>query len=128
MSWLSNVWHESSARRELAALAERLGVAPQSTPGWAPALVAAVDQHAAAVRDILLFSGGRLGPIELVGYARGVQDVAIESGWQPAPRSDDADWTTNWVNARLAAVCLLAAAGTVAVAVTGGEPDPSLFF
>lgn len=144
MSWLPNAWYESAARRELSLLAQRLGLTtPQvqegprpaaSAPagwtpeGWAPALLATVDQHAAAVRDILLLSNGRLGPVELVGYARGIQDVAAEEGWSPTPHSADAGWAANWVNVRLAAVCLLAAAGTVAVAMSGGEADPSVFF
>ncbi|MPY84086.1 MAG: hypothetical protein GEV00_12370 [Actinophytocola sp.] len=125
MSWLLDAWRESGARRELTALGERLGLAGlPATPGWGPALVAMVDQHAAAVRDILQASTGRAGVVELAGYARGVQDVAHESGRMSTPLWQDADW----VNLRLAAVCLLAAAGTVTTALAGGDGDLSPLF
>lgn len=99
-----------------------------ATAGWAPALVATVDQHAAAVRDILMFSGDRVGTVELAGYARGIQDVAREAGWSPVPYAHGTRWASDWVNLRLAAVCLLAVAGTIAVAMAGGDADPSVFF
>lgn len=129
MSWLLGAWRESAARRELTALAERLGLAGlPATPGWGPALVARVDQHAAAVRDILQASTGRVGVVELASYARGVQEVAHESGWPSAPLRHDAAWSADWVDIRLAAVCLLAAAGTVTTALAGGDGDLSLLF
>ncbi|WP_106180302.1 DUF6401 family natural product biosynthesis protein [Prauserella shujinwangii] len=114
--WL-HVWHESAARRELASLADRLSRAGVGLGALTPGLLARVDQHAAAVRDILAFSGGRVDVVELAGYARGVQDVAAESGWQSAG--------TDWFALRLAAVCLLAVAGPVLLPGTG--LDPSLF-
>lgn len=102
---LLDSWYESSARRELTSLAEHLGLtAPSGLRGLAPWILAGVDQHAAAVRDILLFNGGRLGPVELAGYARGVQDVAREAGWRAAPCDQDAAWAADWVNLRLTAV------------------------
>lgn len=125
MSWFS----VAAAGRELASLGERLGMKSlPDTSGWAPALLAAVDQHAAAVRDILLLSSGSLGAVELAAYARGVQDVAMEGPWRPSRCTKDAVWGADWVNLRLAAVCLLTAAGTVAMTIGGGEADPSLFF
>lgn len=124
MGWLMHAWQESAARRELHALAERLGA---SAGGYPPGLLATIDQHAAAVRDILAFSGATLGPMDLVGYARGVQDVATESGWHPTAHSAGAGWAADWVNLRLAAVCLLAGIGAVAVVTGGGEIDPLLF-
>ncbi|WP_199433063.1 DUF6401 family natural product biosynthesis protein [Qaidamihabitans albus] len=120
--WL-NVWHESAARRELASLADRLGHAGLRLGSLAPGLLAAVDQHAASVRDILTLSGGRVSAAELAGYARGVQDVAAESGWR---LPGHASWTPDWVSLRLIAVCLLAVAAPVVVA--GGDADPLLFF
>lgn len=127
MGWLLNSWRESAARREVAGLSERLGlVFLPGTGTWTPNVVATIDQHAAAVRDILTLSGGKMSLSELACYARGVQDVARDAGWHPAPFTDDAGWTSDWVNLRLAAVCLLAAAGTVAVAMAGG--DPSIYF
>ncbi|PXY19065.1 DUF6401 family natural product biosynthesis protein [Prauserella muralis] len=119
MSWLLRAWQESAARRELAALADRLGSAGLSLSALAPGLLATVDQHAAAVRDILALSGSHVGPVELAGYARGVQDGSgTSAGWRPEPG--------DWVTLRLAAVCLLAAAGTVVV--NSGDVDPLLFF
>ncbi|MBK1788266.1 DUF6401 family natural product biosynthesis protein [Prauserella cavernicola] len=123
MGWLSNAWHESASRRELAALSDRLSRVGLAASGLAPGLLATVDQHAAAIRDILALSGDRVGAIELAGYARGIQDVAEESGWQPPARGAFAG---DWVSLRLLAVCLLATAGTVAV--TSGDIDPLLFF
>ncbi|MFF5992722.1 DUF6401 family natural product biosynthesis protein [Prauserella flavalba] len=123
MGWLLNAWHESAAKRELSALADRLSRVGLAVGGLAPGLLASVDQHAAAVRDILTLSGGRVGAVELAGYARGIQDAATESGWHPPLRDG---WDADWVTLRLVAVCLLAAAGTVAVA--GGDVDPLLFF
>lgn len=111
MGWLMTAWQESVARRELHALAERLGMV---AGGYPPGLLATIDQHAAAVRDILTLSGSTLGPLDLAGYARGVQDVAGESGWHPTAHSAGAGWArwgTDWVNLRLAAVCLLAGRG-----------------
>lgn len=129
MSWFLGASPVAAAGRELAALAERLGVKSlPDTSGWAPAMLAAVDQHAAAVRDILLLSSGSLGSVELAAYARGIQDVALEGPWRPSQCTKDAAWGADWVNLRLAAVCLLAVAGTVAVTAGGGEADPSLFF
>ena len=123
MSWLLNKWQESAARRELSLLAERLlGRAGMTLSGLAPDLLAAVDQHAAAVRDILTLGGSRVGVIELAGYARGIQDAATDLGWRTP---DEDSWTSDWVVQRLIAVCLLAVAGPVIVAVDG---DPLPFF
>jgi hypothetical protein len=59
-----------------------------------PALLAAVDQHAAAIRDILGLTAGRSGPVELAAYARGVRDAATEYGWPGGRISAGADWVT----------------------------------
>ncbi|GAB2651013.1 DUF6401 family natural product biosynthesis protein [Kribbella swartbergensis] len=87
MTWLRPL-QEASARRELARLRDRL------VPGlgsFEPALQAAIDQHAAAVRDILGLTAGRAGPVELAAYARGVLDAAGEQGWRSP---DIPDWVT----------------------------------
>ncbi|WP_202867750.1 DUF6401 family natural product biosynthesis protein [Kribbella pittospori] len=63
---------------------------------------AAIDQHAAAVRDILAMTAGRAGPIQLAAYARGIQDVAADRGWHPDTGAPD------WVTLRLLAACDLA--------------------
>ncbi len=59
-----------------------------------PALQAAMDQHAAAIRDILGLTTGSTGPVELAAYARGVRDAAVENGWAAARISSGADWVT----------------------------------
>jgi hypothetical protein len=102
MRWVGT-WLEASARRELGALSRLVFGRMVVTPG----VQAAIDQHAAAVRDILSLSPGRIGPVELAGYARGVQDGALHRGWRPA-----ADLSSDWVGLRLAAACSLTAAST----------------
>lgn len=75
--------------------------------GWAtlavtPALAAEVDQHGAAVRDILLLGvegAGTVGAVVLLAaYGRGLLDSAVDSEWAPA----------SWLGVRLMAVCRLA--------------------
>jgi hypothetical protein len=86
-----------------------------------PAVVAQLDQHAAAVRDILAFgvpSGRGVDPgVLLAGYGRGLVDQAAERG-RPVRRIGRGGWPhAEWLDLRLAAVCLLAdewrSAGTV---------------
>lgn len=84
-----------------------------TAPRWAPGLVAEVDQHAAAVRDILSLGHHGLGSVALADYARGVEDVARERGWRPG-RHD-------WVSLRLAGVCLLAMAGGAMASIADGD-------
>ena len=98
MSWLRGL-QEAGARRELAELRDRI------MPGFRsfePGLLAAVDQHAAAIRDILGLSVGSAGPVELAAYARGVRDGATDHGWMPTSISAD------WVTIRLLAAVSLA--------------------
>ncbi|MEU7869897.1 DUF6401 family natural product biosynthesis protein [Dactylosporangium sp. NPDC049140] len=69
------------ARLRLAELAERLqaAVAAQvAAPTW---LAAAVDQHAAEVRDALTDRHGRVRVVALAAYADGVLDTAGRRGW-----------------------------------------------
>jgi hypothetical protein len=73
-----------------------------------PGLLAAVDQHAAHVRDALADRLGRLHPITLAAYADGVADAATARGWSVDELSD-LDWTAaSWPSVRLLAVCVLA--------------------
>src|SRR5690606_3607779 len=120
MGWMMHTWRESAARQEIAALADRLGRVGAAVGTLTPGGLATVDQHAAAIRDILTFGAGGVGAVQLAQYAGGVQDAAREAGWTP-PEPQDAGG--DWVVLRLAAVCLLASAG---VAV-GAELDPALF-
>ncbi|WP_447006619.1 DUF6401 family natural product biosynthesis protein [Saccharothrix isguenensis] len=102
-------WWDFPARRFLDRLSDELGIAAVVASGvLAPGVLAAVDQHGAAVRDILAFgvpAAAVAGVVLLAGYARGVLDEATAQGWQVPPVVDwaNADWTT----LRLAAVCQL---------------------
>lgn len=82
---------EARARRELAVLRDRIMPDLRS---FEPALQAAIDQHAAAIRDILGLTTGRSGPVELAAYANGVRDVAAERGWTSGRSSAGSDWVT----------------------------------
>jgi hypothetical protein len=65
-----------------------------------PRLAAAVDQHAAAVRDILAASGEEPTHEVLMDYLHGFADAALARGWWP---EDELDWET----VRVIAVCSL---------------------
>jgi hypothetical protein len=104
---------ERSARRVLDQLHEQVGSAGLLAAARAPGLAAVVDQHAAAIRDILRVgvdsSTGVEGTVLLAGYAQGVQDHVRERGWQLAVPSDTAGWLrASWYHVRLVAVCALA--------------------
>lgn len=106
-------WAESSSRRLLSRLRDQIG-----RPAPLPGLTAAVDQHAAAVRDILAVGvqGSATRVVLLAGYARGLLDGARAQGWK---LRKPADWSTaDWVTTRLLAVCDLAARP----ARQGGDP------
>ncbi|GHF71872.1 hypothetical protein FHX82_000787 [Amycolatopsis bartoniae] len=110
---------ELSARRKLARLHELLGgglLAAAAIPG----LLAAIDQHSAAVRDILAFgvegSAAVAGAVLLAGYASGLIDEARARGWRFA---EPVDWAApDWFTARLLGVC--------ALAQRSDEPQPLL--
>ena len=83
-------------------LDEKIGARGMAT---VPGLTAAVDQHAAAVRDILVVGvegSTGVGPVLLAGYARGLLDHAKEQDWPVGVGMLD------WLNTRLLAVCELA--------------------
>jgi hypothetical protein len=58
----------------------------------APGLAAAVDQHMAAVRDVIRASGDDPVTEVLLDYVHGFTDAAIERGWWPS--DDEFDWET----------------------------------
>lgn len=91
----------------LAHLDVRIGSPGMAAAATAPSLTAAVDQHAAAVRDILAIGvDGAMGAVPLAGYARGLLDQARTMGW---PVETPMAWTkVNWLTTRLLAVCDLA--------------------
>lgn len=68
-----------------------------------PGLGAALDQHAAAVRESIRAAGERVGPDTLTGYLIGFWDGAHEQGWRPPRPGDPLDFAA----LRLSAVCLM---------------------
>ncbi|HKS49692.1 MAG TPA: DUF6401 family natural product biosynthesis protein [Amycolatopsis sp.] len=98
---------EHSARSTLAELTTQVSEG-LSAASDIPGLLAAIDQHGAAVRDIVTLGVEATASeaVVLAGYARGLIDQAKESGWQfTAP----ADWSTaDWVTTRLLSICALA--------------------
>lgn len=104
---------ERSARRVLDRLHEQVGAAGLLAAAAIPGLGAVVDQHAAAVRDILTVgvdSGAVVaGSVLLAGYAQGVLDHLRESGQQLRVPADVLGWLhADWAGVRLLAVCALA--------------------
>jgi hypothetical protein len=73
-----------------------------------PALLAQVDQHAAAVRDSIRGADKPIGPVSLAGYARSVLAVHERHG-RELPHPDTIDWARpGWTVLRLVAICSLA--------------------
>ncbi|HWC84161.1 MAG TPA: DUF6401 family natural product biosynthesis protein [Pseudonocardiaceae bacterium] len=108
-----SAWTEASARGRLAQLQEQVGRPGMAAAAVLPALTAVVDQHAAAVRDILAVgvegSAAVVGTILLAGYARGLLDQARELGWRLELPLEPVAWSrADWVTARLLAICDLA--------------------
>jgi hypothetical protein len=96
-----------NARAALLVLMDTVGESGLAVASAAPGLQAAVDQHAAAIRDSLFGDLRPLTEIALAGYAHGIREAAQEHGWQ-APQGP-VDWTrADWVMTRLLAVCALA--------------------
>ncbi|MEU5526450.1 DUF6401 family natural product biosynthesis protein [Micromonospora chersina] len=95
-----------AARSSLTTLTAVVGTAGLAAAAANPGLLAAVDQHAAAVRDSLHGDRRPLTVAALAGYAEGMRDTAREHGWQPPV--EPIDWSEpDWVLTRLLAVCLL---------------------
>ena len=90
------------ARLRLTELAQRLQAALAgqiAAPTW---LAAAVDQHAAEVRDALTDDRGRMRVVTLAAYADGVLDTAERRGW-----TIESCTTPSWPLLRLFAVSAL---------------------
>ncbi|CAM4455423.1 DUF6401 domain-containing protein [Nocardia ninae] len=108
---------EVSARKILNRLHKTHGVPALAAAAELPALSAALDQHAAAVRDILTLGVEESARVPvsvlLAGYARGlldhVREAAADRGasmTSTAP-GDLGSWANaDWVQLRLASVCL----------------------
>jgi hypothetical protein len=97
-----------SARELLSHLISRLGRAGLTAASTRPGLLAALDQHIAAVRDAL-GDGWRIPSVTaLAGYAAGLRDRAAEHRWE-VPAADEVEWTfAPWPVLRIVAVCALA--------------------
>jgi hypothetical protein len=65
-----------------------------------PGLAAAVDQHTAAVRDVITASGDEPVSQVLLDYVHGFADAALERGWWPED-------CMGWETVRVIAVCSL---------------------
>jgi hypothetical protein len=65
-----------------------------------PGLAAMVDQHAAAVRDVITQAGGELHEAALLDYLHGFAGTAFGQGWWPGESYD-------WELVRVIAVCSL---------------------
>jgi uncharacterized protein DUF6401 len=113
-------WVEASAQRTLTQLHDLVGGPGLAAAAVVPGLLAAVDQHAAAVRDILVLgvpSTGVAGAVVLAGYARGLLAQAREMGWRFGAPAGLVGWTqVDWLTARLVAVCELAQRGEISTA------------
>ena len=97
-----------ASRSTLYRFLDQVGGDGVDTTGTLPGVLAVVDQHAAAIRDVLGPRGGTPGLVSLAGYAEGLLDTAAESGWLP-PSAATVDWSVaGWLLVRLRAVCALA--------------------
>jgi hypothetical protein len=97
-----------SARSVISGMMSAFGVSGLEAAARHPGLLAAIDQHAAAIRDSLLGDLRPLTPVHLAGYAEGVRDAAAEHGWRLPDGPVDWSAGADWVLTRLLAVCHLA--------------------
>jgi hypothetical protein len=116
----------------------RMAAAALTAAAATPALLAAIDQHGAAVRDALLVdvaldpvsameslimgaAGLVVAPplIHLAAYLRGVLDQAHTDGWHP-PETVHEHTCSDWVALRVTAICALARAHSM-----HAQPDPT---
>ena len=96
-----------SAHASLDELTVSVGASGLAAVHEIPGLLAAVDQHAAGVRDSLSTDARPLTAVLLAAYAEGVRDAAFRHGWTPP--EGVIDWTVgDWVLRRLLAVVTLA--------------------
>jgi hypothetical protein len=94
----------------LTALLAQIGADGLRAAERIPALMAAVDQHAAAVRESLTAKSLALAAVPLAGYGSSVIAAAARMGGQPIDPAG-IDWSrADWFQLRLTAVCALAIA------------------
>jgi hypothetical protein len=106
---------EWRARRWLSTLSTQFGSDGLAVAALVPGLGAAVDQHTAAVRDIL-HQGAGAGTLTqralLAGYARGLLD-RFDASVREVRREASGRWTrADWLALRLLAVCALSRSAT----------------
>ncbi|MFD3746469.1 DUF6401 family natural product biosynthesis protein [Nocardia sp. NPDC058633] len=104
---------ELSAQRQLHQLNVEFGAPAAAVAAAVPALSALLDQHAAAVRDILAVGvddSARVPlTILLAGYARGLVDHFAERADGFCAGAPGNWHEADWLQLRLAAVCAYAA-------------------
>ncbi|TCJ99901.1 hypothetical protein DFR71_0886 [Nocardia alba] len=103
---------ELSAQRQLQQLHAEFGAPAAAVAAVAPALSAQLDQHAAAVRDILdlgVDDAARVPrAILLAGYVSGLLDHFAELPDGFLAGAPDSWHAADWLQLRLAAVCAYA--------------------
>jgi len=105
---MTDMTHVTSARSLLDDLMARVGVDGLVATMTEPALLAVVDQHAAAVREALRAAGRPVDAVSLAGYARSMLSVLDRMG-RELPDPAEVDWCrADAVVLRLVAVCALA--------------------
>lgn len=92
-----------AARFALARWSEWLGESGIEAMRQSPGLAAAVDQHAAQIREAI----GEVRPETLAAYADGVADTVIARGWS-ADETGTGWNSASWPSLHLLAVCVLA--------------------
>jgi hypothetical protein len=96
----------------------RVGVDGLAAAMVDPAVLAQVDQHAAAVRDALASAGRGADASGLAAYAKSIAFAAVRAGRRlPEPgdaHTTGAGWlTADWHQIRLVAVCAMAHANGI---------------
>lgn len=89
---------------ELKRQIQRLGEAGIAAMADSPGLAAAVDQHAAAVRDVIEAAGGTVRVRALLDYLDGFASTAYEQGWRPELDGDRLTGELSWQSLRMLAV------------------------
>jgi hypothetical protein len=102
---------EHRAQRWLAGLMDQVGTTGLAAAATLPALLAAVDQHAAGVRDILLLgvegSAAAAAAVLLAGYAKGLLDQAGTDGHRLRAAVGECWHRADWLTVRVLAICAL---------------------
>lgn len=97
-----------SAQSSLDHLMAKVGVDGIVAALRSPWLLAALDQHVAAIREGLSVAGREVDAVSLARYARSVRTVAGADD-HDLPDGNLVDWrTAEWYLLRLVAVCALA--------------------